>query len=462
MNRAHRDEVATPIPILSIWALGLVATLLADAAILMAVIALTSLVYHLSCHGRRPFIHLARIGSAVGGVGAALTLGIASPGWLVAALLLLAQVAITSSWTFGLVAQIDHRKLRTRLHQHGWLKPFGELIDTVLFHGNVLAQLWHRRHQAARVRGARWRGFGTVDTLGRVLGHGAIVALDQSIALEQTRGLRSATASPCSGQCPVDAPNNEPAVALKGLSARHEQQSHSDALRDIGLRIERGEWIAMAGPSGSGKSTLLRVLAGLLAPHRGSLRRLGTVVKPGVNRVDARVALLFQNPDHQFLGSTPRDDLQWGLSQHDITGEEARHRIEAIFERLHISDLADRQLHTLSLGQRQLVALAGALVTRPQLLLCDEITSGLDPVNARRVIAAVEEFHDLGTTIVWATHELHRLPHRAQRMLILCDGELHFDGPVGAALNPEILKSTRLWVEPYHRPPTQPLPLKKD
>lgn len=172
--------------------------------------------------------------------------------------------------------------------------------------------------------------------------------------------------------------------------------------------------------------------------------------------------MTLQNPDHQFLGSTPRDDLLWGLRQHKICGCDARKRIDEVFQQLQIEELADRGLRTLSFGQRRLVALASALVTRPQLLLCDEMTSGLDPLNKGRVIEAMAQLQRYGTTVVWATHDLEHLPAPIDSIAILKGGRLHFTGAIGEGLTPEVLANADLIAANHHHSSslfgTSPLP----
>ena len=160
-----------------VWAFGLGATLLADDFRFLAVIALLSLVYHLLGSGktraekaalRSLALSLSGGGFLIMSAAILLTgtgvLGAGSPG--AAALLVVGRVAIAASWTMGWVSQLDTIALRRRLHSVVWFQPVAELVDTVLFHGSILANQWTERYQAAAVRGAEWKSPTAVWTPG--------------------------------------------------------------------------------------------------------------------------------------------------------------------------------------------------------------------------------------------------------------------------------------------------------
>ena len=434
-----------------IWAIGLFLSLLAPQASWLLILALLSSGYHVGRLRRAPstLLKTATILALLGIFASSAHLLVGSPGIIQESTFLIARMTVASSWTLGLAAAIDPIALRRRLRDIQWFRPFAEFLDATVFHGAQLADQWQLRLEAARQRGARWRGPAALGTLGLVLGRGAIVAFDRSLALEQTRWLRSAPtpdrdAAPSSKQTREQTPKQTPEkiLELHDLSAGYRIEDAS--IHVDHLTVHRGEWIALAGASGSGKTSLLRLVAGLLDIHGGSLHRFQETHADGQAGPDRRIAMVLQNPDHQFLGSTPRDDLQWGLRQHQIEGDEATRRIEEVLDNLAIADLADRPLGDLSFGQRRLVALASALVTRPQLLLCDEITSSLDPLNKSRVIQAIEALSTPHTTVLWATHDLQTMPPSIERLAILRQGYLHFDGSIADGLSQDTLESAHL------------------
>ncbi len=443
------DNHAFPV----VWALGLLLSLVLHQPQWLLAVAILSIGYHLwrLISSASRLLRLALAFAAIGASASAANLLLHMPTPIADLAIITARVGTAGSWTLGLAASIDPVALRRHLHNFVWIRPIAEFVDTTIFHGGLLADQWRIRLEAARQRGARCRGPTAINNLGLVLGHGAIVAFDRSLAIEQTRWLRStSTAEPS----PIASPQQQVCDVVLLLADLSSGYGDSDPFLKISnLEVQRGEWIALVGASGSGKSTLLRLIAGLLNIEQGRMRRFDETFDSGPAGPDRRISLTLQNPDHQFLGSTPRDDLLWGLRQHGITGLPAEKRINEIFENLQILDLADQPLRTLSFGQRRLVALASALVTEPQILLCDEMTSGLDPINKSRVIDTSARHLHQGTTVIWATHDLYHLPRSVERIAVLKKGHLHFFGSITEGLSHQILETADL-ISPstHHRP----------
>ena len=162
-------------------------------------------------------------------------------------------------------------------------------------------------------------------------------------------------------------------------------------------------------------------------------------------RLDGRVALLAQAPEHHFLASTAGEDVAWGLVHRGVERAEAAARARATLALLGVGHLAERPVHSMSLGEQRRVALAGLLVLHPRLLLLDEPTSGLDPLTAAALVEAVQDVAARsGTACVWVTHDLPHVPAAAGRVLLLRDGRIVFDGASADALAPERLAAAGL------------------
>ncbi|MDP8958523.1 MAG: energy-coupling factor transporter ATPase [Actinomycetota bacterium] len=206
------------------------------------------------------------------------------------------------------------------------------------------------------------------------------------------------------------------------------------ALRSVSLRVAAGEHLAILGANGSGKSTLARHFNALLLPSVGDVLVEGHNTKLigrdlGLKkRIRAAVGLVFQNPDSQIVATIVEDDVAFGPENIGVPRGELRSRVDRALELVDMKDEAQRPPHMLSVGQRQRVAIAGALAMEPQMLIFDEATSMLDPAGRRAVMEIMERLHRQGVGVVQVTHHMEEAA-RAQRVVILEDGALVVDGP---------------------------------
>lgn len=192
-------------------------------------------------------------------------------------------------------------------------------------------------------------------------------------------------------------------------------------LADVSIAVEADEAVLVAGPSGSGKTTLARALGGHLAA-RSHLETDGTVETPG------DVAVLAGDPKTHLIRRTVERDLAFGLENRGVPRPEMARRIERWTDRLDASHLLDRDVETLSRGEGTVVALLGALVTEPDLIVLDEPLAPLDRENRRLVLRALETLRSRGVSLVVAEHDLRDLLALADRVVLLADGRVRARG----------------------------------
>ena len=206
-------------------------------------------------------------------------------------------------------------------------------------------------------------------------------------------------------------------VELENVSVR---LGDTDVLRGVTLSL-RARTVAVVGENGSGKSTLARLLSGLAVAREGSVRVLGLDPARQVAELRRRVAVVFSNPDAQIVMPTVAEDVAFSLRTEKLSRQERSERVAAALGRFGLADLAERSSHDLSGGQKQLLALCGAFVRSPELVVADEPTAYLDAPNARRVADHLLE--DAAHRLVLVTHDL-ALARRCDVAVLVQDGRV--------------------------------------
>jgi energy-coupling factor transport system ATP-binding protein len=225
-----------------------------------------------------------------------------------------------------------------------------------------------------------------------------------------------------------------PALAIDGLTYSYPNASH-EALRDVSLHLDPGEFALLAGRSASGKSTLLRAACGLV-PHFHGGEITGQVnvagldaIASGPGELAAAVGYVAQDPETQIVSTTVAAEIELPLEMRGDPPSSRARAVEEVALALAIPQLLDRTVDTLSGGELQRVALAAALVTRPRLVLLDEPTSQLDPVAGDELIWLLRRLNEeWGVSILLAEHRLERCLAAADRVIAMDTGAISFDG----------------------------------
>jgi len=204
---------------------------------------------------------------------------------------------------------------------------------------------------------------------------------------------------------------------------RHRYEDGTEvSLCGLDVVASRGQRVAVLGPNGSGKTTLLYHLLGLLRSEEGVVRVLGVDPAREWKQVRKRIGVVLQNVDEQILAPSVADDVAFSPRQYGLPEDEVRDMVEAALRRVGIEHLATRVPHNLSGGEKRKVALAGALVMRPELLVLDEPFEGLDPASRDELIGIIGEHAKEGGTVIMSTHDIDTVPEFADYCYVLARG----------------------------------------
>lgn len=208
------------------------------------------------------------------------------------------------------------------------------------------------------------------------------------------------------------------------------------ALRGINLSICEGEKVALVGPNGAGKSTLVLHLNGILGENNQISIAGLSVDSKNLPTIRALVGLVFQNPDDQLFSPTVFDDVAFGPLHMGLPEDEVYQRVEEALAAVQMSDFGDRLSHHLSMGQKKRVAIATVLAMRPQIMILDEPSAGLDPRTRRSLINFLR---DLPITMLVSSHDLRMVQDIFPRMIIMDEGKIVADGSTAELLEDEVL-----------------------
>ncbi|MCC6652257.1 MAG: ABC transporter ATP-binding protein [Candidatus Eisenbacteria bacterium] len=195
--------------------------------------------------------------------------------------------------------------------------------------------------------------------------------------------------------------------------------------------VERGQRVVILGPNGCGKSTLLYHILGLLAPQEGSVEVFGADPAKHFSKIRERVGVLLQNADEQIIAPTVYDDVSFSPRNYGYTDEEVSAKVGVALRKVGIEHLAHKVCHYLSGGEKRKVALAGALVLEPELLVLDEPFEGLDPASRNEIVELLNRLNrEHGVSLVVATHDVQLVAPLADKVYVLKrGGEILAQGP---------------------------------
>jgi len=225
-----------------------------------------------------------------------------------------------------------------------------------------------------------------------------------------------------------------PVIEVRNLT--HCYQGTEPAIRDINLTLRRGEYIAIIGQNGSGKTTLVKHFNGLLRPTQGEVLLSGQPTRGLPLRALAqRVGYVFQNPDHQIFSPSVFDEVAFAPRNFGLGPQEVNARVAESLAAVGFSGREQEDPFSLTKGERQRVAVASVLAGRPEVLIFDEPTTGLDDRESRGIMALIDRLNRAGHTIVLVTHAMWLVAEYAHRVIVMQEGRIILDAPTRAAFS---------------------------
>lgn len=197
--------------------------------------------------------------------------------------------------------------------------------------------------------------------------------------------------------------------------------------RNLNLEIKKGEKIALIGSNGAGKSTLMKLMTGLIKPSEGEILLKGKGIrdtKP--EALSKMISLVYQNPEEMFIKDSIERDIAFAMEARNT--ENWQERTKALLEQFRLTELKDRDGRLLSGGQMRRASLAIGIALNPEILLLDEPTANLDIATRKEIMRTLNEMKDVTETVLIATHDMQLVCEWAERIIVLCQGEVIADG----------------------------------
>ena len=239
---------------------------------------------------------------------------------------------------------------------------------------------------------------------------------------------------------------NEVHLSTKNLSYTYPDGTH--ALKNINMDIYKGQKVAIMGPNGAGKSTLFSHFNGLTEPTSGHVEVDGKAIKydrDTLLEVRQKVGIVFQDPNDQLFAPTVKEDVAFGPMNLGLDYEEVERRVDEALTMVGMEQYMDKTPHHLSGGQQKRVAIAGIIAMRPEIMILDEPTAGLDPEGVEKVLSILNELNNEGMSIVISSHDIEMVNEFAEKIFVLNNGEILESGDKHEIFsNKELLKKAHL------------------
>ena len=216
-------------------------------------------------------------------------------------------------------------------------------------------------------------------------------------------------------------------IEVRNLDFSYDENTH--AVKNVSFSIEKGSYTTIIGHNGSGKSTIAKLMIGLLEKNSGEVLVDGMpLTLENLQAIRNKVGIVFQNPDNQFIGSTVRDDIAFGLENHCVNPDKMDEIIVEFAKKVNMVEFLDSAPTKLSGGQKQRVAIAGVLAMAPEIMIFDESTSMLDPQGKNEINEVIRELHEkTKMTLVSITHDIEEVT-KSDYVIVMNNGQIVMSG----------------------------------
>ena len=224
-------------------------------------------------------------------------------------------------------------------------------------------------------------------------------------------------------------------------------------VENLSFSIKKGETVGLIGANGAGKYTIMKLMLGLLSGSGQILVDGLTVNRANISEIRRKIGFVLQDSDNQMFMPTVYEDMIFGPRNYGLSKEETERKVDAVLEQLGLQALKHRHNHKISGGEKRMAAIATILAMEPEMILMDEPSTALDPVNRRTVINTINR---LSQTKLIASHDLDMILDTCQRVILLSHGRIVADGDAEAILrDKELLEANRMelpfCLQGYHR-----------
>lgn len=237
-------------------------------------------------------------------------------------------------------------------------------------------------------------------------------------------------------------------AVIKTEKLVHTYPTGVTALREIDLNIYRNDKVSIVGQNGSGKTTIVRHFNGLLRPTSGTVYLNGEdTARQGISQMSRQVGYVFQNPNHQIFCTNVKDELEAAPMNFKFSPEEVKRNTDEVVELMNLKDILNVHPMTLDYTTKKIVTIASVLTFKPDVLIMDEPTGGLDEAGRIMLTKIINMMHDNGHTVIMISHDMDYVAENSDRVVVMCQGQMIDDGkPEQIFTSAEVLK--RAQIEP--------------